>query len=219
MTTVTDMRGPIYDRLEEDRDNPVFWSPASEIDRFVIEGTREATLLSGEPETRTAAPFTLAANTRIFSIPSDAVVLLRIEAGGSGAVKKRMPFDLDQQYPGWEKDTGPAILAWFPLGMTQFGIWPLLTAPITVVLTSVVCPLVNTTLIPFQDEFIDGITSYAAHVARLKEGGSEFAESMNDYNYFLRKMQEMGKFAGKKASIRFTRTGGIPSKVTEVTVR
>lgn len=224
MTLLSELEPNVLDRLEEDRYTPQFWRLNGEIRNFLAEAVAEATLLSGEPEYRNPVEFTITKNTRLFTLPDEAVVLLKIDS--TGVIPKRTLFDLDRQYPGWEgAASAEKLKAWFPLGMTKFGVYPTLTEDIRVQLTYVQFTLPSSSSYQgneqfnLQAEYNDGIIAYAAHAARLKEGGAEFSQSMNDYNYFLRKMQELGKFAAKKSAIRFTRTGGIPAKVTDVVVR
>jgi len=151
-----------------------------------------------------------------------AFALLRVEGPGSLAYQKYSMWDLDRSLPGWELATGPVPLAWFPFGLGQFGIYPNLTAPATVILSYVQMPITTappwdgTQVIPFQPEYFDGLKDAAQHYLQFKEGDPEFTQSFGPYNRFLASCEEMSHFAWRKNSLRFTRSGGASSAITPV---
>jgi hypothetical protein len=220
MSTLATLGALVQDRLEEPRGPGIFWSLTGEIYDMLVEAMNEATLITGEPEIRQKVPFTLAAGTTIFTLPSPGVALLRIQA--PNWVDKTTLWDMDRMLPGWESDTGPSPDYWFPFGLTQFGIHPQLTASIQVFLSYIALPVptgrpyTGAEPVDFQQEFNEGFVDYAAHVAQLKEGGEEFLQSAKLYDRFLSKMTELSNFSWRKGSLRFTRTVGAPSRITPI---
>ena len=221
MTTINDLQVQVQDRLEEDRGLPgTFWSVRDEIRPYLVEAMMEATLISGEPEIRRATLFTIAADTTIHSIPSEAVALLRVQ--GHVAIPKTTLWELDEMIDGWRLDTADVLQYWFPIGLTRFGVYPKLNAISNVTLHYIGLPVTaarpydGSESVPFQDEFVDAFTDYAAHAARLKEGGNDFMASIPVLDRFNQKMIELSRFAYRKHALRFTRTIGAASVVTEV---
>lgn len=224
MTTIADIETLVSARLEEPTDGiGIFWSVQNEVRPAIVEAMNEATLITGEPQVRAKVPFTIPASTVFtpLSLPSDALALLRVEGANSLPAKKCWMWDLDKQFPGWETMVGDKPRFWFPYGLTKVGFFPCLTADVQVVLNYVQIP-VNTAptytgaeVIPFQSEYIEGFEEYAAHILRLKEGDPDFGQSMPEYQKFLAAMEELSSFAYRKNSLRFTRTGGSSSAITE----
>lgn len=221
---VSELENRVLDRLEE-TNPPVFWNLADEIRTSVVEAMNVAMLITGEPQIRAIATTTLAANQVLQSMPVGALALLRIEGPNGVSVKRTTLFDMDKLSPGWETETGDSIDFWFPFGFTQFGVHPKLTAGQQVILTYVAFPVATprpyTGLEPiiFQEEYTEGFVDYGSHVNRLKEGGNEFQQSIAAYQRFLDKMGELSRFAFRKGSLRFTRTFGSPSLITDVKQR
>ena len=212
------------DRLEEPPDGVgIFWLVQDEIYPLLQEACNEATLITGLPQVRSGELFTLTANTRIFTLPNNGIVLMRMD--GPGTVAKTSAWALDQNDHEWEEDTGPVPLRWFPLGIGQFGIWPLLTADSQVFLTSinlpvpVARPFTGNEVVPFSVEFQEAIVDYASSVARLKEAGQDAFNGLAFYQMFLSKMGELSKFGDRVSKLRFTRSGGVPAQTTDTEVR
>jgi hypothetical protein len=142
-------------------------------------------------------------------------------AQDSGFIQKTSIWDLDRMLPGWEADVADGIDSWFPVGLTQFGIHPQLTAPLQVVLTyialpvPVVTPYTGLETVDFQQEYSGAFIDYAAHILTAKEGGEEFIQSAKLYDRFLSKMSELSNFAVRKDRLRFTRTMGVAALLAE----
>lgn len=223
MATLADLALLTQDRLEEDRGAGVFWSSKNEILPLLVEAESEAILITGLPQVRAGTPFTLAANTRLFSLTSPAFVVTRMD--GATTIEKTSFWALDADKHTWETDTGPLPLKWFPFGVGQFGIYPTLTAPVQVFLTtlnfpvSVSRPYAGTETVPFSVGFQESLASYAASMARLKESGSDFVNGLVQYEKFLSKMSELSKFADRISKLRFTRAMGHPAQASDTQVR
>jgi hypothetical protein len=73
--------------------------------------------------------------------------------------------------------------------------------------------------VPFQAEYSFGFVECAAAMARLKEGGQEFMQGIQEYDHFIDKLAQLGKFGWRKGACRFTRALGVESDITSVTKR
>lgn len=223
MATLADIALLTQDRLEEDRGVGVFWSSKNEILPLLVEAESEAILITGLPQVRSGTPFTLTANTRLFSLVSPAFVVTRMD--GATTIEKTSFWALDQDRHNWEADSGPLPLRWYPFGVGQFGIWPLLTVSVQVFLTtlnfpvSVARPYTGAETVPFSVGFQESLASYAASMARLKESGSDFVNGLVQYEKFLSKMSELSKFADRISKLRFTRAMGHPAQASDTQVR
>jgi len=223
LATLSDLSPLVQNRLEEPVGPGIFWDLQDEIFPFLVEACNEALLITGLPQVRSAVPFTLAANTRLFALPSPAFVLARMD--GASVVAKTSFWALDQDDYQWESETGPTPVQWFPFGIGQFGIRPLLTAPVQVFLTTINVPVptarpyTGAESVPFSVGFREGLVNYAASVARLKEGGKDFTEGFAFYEMFLSKMVELSKFGDRISKLRFTRSSGVPAQGSDTEIR
>lgn len=222
MATIGDLANHTLQRLQEDPNAPIFWTEQEVLDA-VVEAMNEAALLSGVVQVAQSAPITLPTNTNIVNMPTNAVCLLRVL--GPNMIRKTEMFTLDQMNRYWENDTGPQITAWFPFGVNQFGIYPKLTAQQQVQVSylaypvTVAPPYAGTETVPFQEEFLDALEQYAAHVLRIKEGGNDFAISQMQYTQYLDTMKRLSLFQTRHDSIVFTRSVGAPVRVQKIEVR
>lgn len=230
MAILSQLVTQVLQRLEEDPANPVFWS-IFEVENAVVEAMNEAALITGVVQTVQTATLTLPADATWISMPENAICLLRIV--GANAVQKTEVFALDKLHPGWQTEGGssanPPVLTitnWFPVGLDKFGIYPMLSADQQVKVTYLSYPMqtapaeyTGNETIPFQQEYIESLTQYAAHVLRLKESGQEFQESQQVYQEFLATMRRLSAFVARHDSLVFTKTGGATVRVVPVEVR
>jgi len=218
--TLMQLATEVLNRLEENPSAPVFWNLQGEVYPAIVFAANEAALITGEPEVIQITPFTLTANTSLFSLPAAAIALLRIQA--PQWLTKTSLWDMDRMLPGWESDVGPTPDYWFPVGLTQFCIHPQLQGNVTAFLTYLALPVPTVTpytgleTLDYQPEFQEGIIDYAAHVLQAKEGGKEFQSSAKLYDRFLAKMTQLSNFSYRTGSIKFTRTVGSTATVTPV---
>lgn len=230
MSAISDLELLVLDRLEENRLNSIFWDVRREIRVFLVEAMNEAALISGEPEIRfslnaTSQPLQLPANQTVIDLTPNVPIfgMMRLEVAGQ--VKKTTVWDMDRFSPGWENDTGNLPDFWFPIGLTQFGIHPKLIAPVDAIVSGIAQPVptprpyAGTENVDYQEEYRDAFVDYATHVAGLKEGTKEFVDSIKVYERFISKMQELGKFASRKETLRFSRTLGTRGSVAPVQER
>lgn len=111
---------------------------------------------------------------------------------------------------------------WFPVGMTQWGITPQVSAatPITVagiaLPVPVARPYTGAETIMMQEEYADAVADCAAIWARLKEGTEDFFGGMQLFDDFMGKMAELSKFSIRKSQLLFSRALGAEVKLTDV---
>jgi len=218
----------VQNRLEETADDiGIFWKVAPELRPIIVEALNVACLITGDPQFQaTTTPFTIPASTSFapIALPPDALALLRVDSMGT-TIDKTYVQDLDNFSPGWEVATGDVPQYFFPFGLGQFGIYPNLTAPASVILSYVQCPVMvprpyaGTEPILFQMEYLDGFADWASGIARLKEGGQEFQQAIPVLNRALAKFEELSNFAYRRGSLRFSRGLGATANIVETRVR
>ena len=227
MATISTILGGVDNRLEETPGAAIFWQDQLELSPLVVEAMNLATLITGEPEAYASVVTTIPASTSFtpITMPAGALAITRIDGPGSLGVDKSYVQDLDYFYPGWEVATGDTPQYWFPFGLSKFGIYPCLTAPVQVLVSYIAFPVATprpytgSESIPFQNEYLDSFQDYAASMATFKEGSPEFDEAMPVLNRFMSKMEELSSFGYRKGSLRFTRGVGVTSNIVETRVK
>lgn len=228
---MADIAVRVQQRLEEVVGPPgVFWDYQNEILPIIAEAMNEAALISGVIQAAQNVTFLLPADTTYVTMPPNAIALLRVQ--GPTVVQKTDLYSLDQMLPGWQNAGGSAadpkvqqIQFWFPLGVNQFGIYPKLSQPQQVKINyltypvTVSPPYTGTEPVLFQQEFIDGLQEYVAHVLRLKEAGYEFQASQTNYQQFLDTMRSLTIFQARHDSLIFTQAMGVKVRANPVEVR
>ena len=221
--TISDIGSQVQDRLEEPRGSGIFWDLQNEIYPIVAEMMNAATLMTGEPQMRSLSNYNLTPNSNVQPMPAGALAILRVD--GPGTVLKTSVYDLDRFSHGWEGVLGPQIEYWFPIGLTQFGVYPQVPTAQRLVISYIMLPVTmvstydGTENVPFQAEYSFGFVEGAAAMARLKEGGAEFTQGISEYDKLIDKLAQLGKFGWRKGACRFTRALGIQAEITDVTKR
>jgi hypothetical protein len=215
-------------RVEENEESgPVFWSQTYEILPALVDSMFEAALITGTVQAINV-PVTLAANTTFFSLQNNTAI--GIPAGVIAALRLRLPWPirkttlkgLSDVIPGWQNTAAATSLrAWFPLGVSQFGIFPQLTSPQTAIIdfilapTTAARPYTTGIVVPFQEEFTSAFSEYAAVMLRAKELGAEAEESSAVLNEYLQQMKELSMFQGRLDSLVLTNTYGARATVNK----
>lgn len=233
MATIADLENGVLDRLQDDRSSPVFWHKQNEVRVAIAEAMFEAMLISGLPQEGPAGfgslAYTLQSDLTLHSMPvagsgpftKSAFALLELRKIDGTLIPKCSIWDLDQENPSWESETGATVKRWFPYGLTRFGIYPKLSGDLVVYASYVAFPVSGarpydgTQSILFIDEHLNAFEDYASHVLRLKEGSTEFADSMAAYNRFLQSMSKLTSFATTINSLRFSRSIGAAAVVVD----
>lgn len=214
LSPISTLLPAVINRLEEDATEPVFWSSQFELYTALVEAINEMMLLVGRPTQGVRIPYALQTNSAWQSIPYGTLLVTDIQ-GSSSRLRKLDLYSLDHVCsswgPDWECDcTTDVPTEWAPIGVTLFAVHPVPTSPVTVTLTTIPYPATTgypydgTTLIPFHDEFWAALEAYAAHYARIKEGGVDFQESLPLYNDFLKAAQRLSIIEDRRDSRIFS---------------
>ena len=240
MATLGSMLSDVLGRIEEDEENgPIFWSQTYECLPELVDAMFEAALVTGVVQA-TNILVTLPANTTYFSlnpgtsfgggsyntatgIPGGVIAALRLKA--PWPIRKVSLKGLGDVAPGWE-NTPPAtqLRAWFPLGVSAFGIWPQYIAESQVVMDFLVSPVqaprpYTTSLpVPFQQEFVSAFPEYAAAMLRTKELGAETEEAKTVMNEYLETLKQLSLFQSRLDSLVFTPSYGANAGVNRRTI-
>lgn len=236
--TLNDLLPDVLGRLEENVEvgAPIFWQQTPEILPELVDAMFEAALLTGVVQA-VNIPITLPAGTTYFALgpgtsfgggnyaaatglPGGVVAALRMKAPWT--IRKVSLKGLGDVVPNWE-NIPPAtqIKAWFPLGISAFGIWPQFSVESIVVMDFIVSPVTqgrpyNTGItVPFQEEFTDAFSQYAAVMLRSKELGAEIEESETVMNDYLDKMKSLSMFQNRLDSLIFTQSLGSRAQVNK----
>ena len=115
---------------------------------------------------------------------------------------------------------------WFPFGMSGWGVYPKIVGGASVVLTGIMLPVTGeppwtgNEQVPFQNEMVESLSDYAAHVLRLKESGAEFRDSLATYQRALNRFGELSRFAIRTNDLRFAKgSSGAAVSITPVEVK
>jgi hypothetical protein len=223
------------DRIEESRGaHPTyqFWQYTRELLPIITETLDIGTAISGEPEILVGS-LPLAANSYVQTLPGQLVAILSVAVPNTATVRKTTLWDLDRFQWGWEQTAAQTSFTavnglgpyWFPLGLNQFGIFPMVSSPVLATITGIAIPVPfappydGTETIPFQQEYADGFADAAACIARLKEAGPDFLESLASFDAFIEKMVQLSRFGWRKGAIRFSRALGVQGRITDVKER
>ena len=231
----------ILGRLEENVEGgPIFWGLTGEVYPGMVDGLFEASLISGVVQLN-SQQVTLAANTTYFALQGCATGMKQPGYGEGGygvttvlpvgivaPLRLRAPYPirktslaaLDAMNPKWQQAAAEAnVKAWFPLGVSGFGIYPQLSTDQTVILdclyspVNVARPYTGNESIPLQQEFTDLLPKYAAAQLRCKEGGAETEEADVVYQEYLAELKELSLFQQKIDSLVFSSAFGGKSGV------
>lgn len=241
--TIYDLLPDILSRLEEDLpagynsvtappnpqgapDGPVFWRLKGEIYVQMVEAMFQAALLTGFVQ-KNDVPVTLTAGFTYYPL-QNSNLNIGLPPGIIAPIRMRAPYQirkttqsaLDLNRPTWQQeDATDQILAWFPLGVSYFGIYPQGLYDQTVLMDFIVCPVNQprpydgTQTVPFNVEFYDLLSQYAASMLRTKEGGAEAEEADVVFNAFASRMKELSMFQSRIDSLDYSPAFGGASRV------
>lgn len=211
---ISDLTSDTLARLEEyvPPDGPTFWNLVGEVYPQTVDGMFEAALITGTVQSVNNA-VAIAAGTTYFTLPKGAFGPLRMRA--PYPIRKVSLAGLDMMTPGWQRATpGQQIQAWFPLGVSGFGIFPQLASDAQVVMdwisspVNVPRPYTGAETIPFAPQFADMFSQYAAALCRAKEGGAEAEEASVVYNEYFNGMKELSAWQARLDALVLTRAYG-----------
>ena len=234
-----DLLDDVLGRIEDPV--PTFWSLTGEVYPQMVDALFEAALITGVVQLSNVQ-VTLAPETTYFSlqpgatlgygeggfgeggygggigIPEGVIAMLRMRA--PYAIRKTTLKALDDMIPSWQQaDPVSQIIAWFPLGVSYFGIYPQLAAETQVVMDFLVSPVNQSTPydgnepIPLQDEFACLLSKYAAAMLRSKEGGAEAEEADIVFQSYLSEVKDLSAFQTRIDSLVYSAAFGAQSAV------
>ena len=221
---LSDLLSDVLGRVDEENP-PVFWSLANEVYVAMVDALFEATLITGVVQANNVQ-VTLAANTTYFSlqnntsigIPAGVISALRMRA--PWAIRKTTLTGLDNYYPSWQQATPESqIVAWGPLGVSSFFIYPQLAYEAKVVMDFIQSPVNQARpyngniTIPLQDEFTCILSKYAAAALRAKEGGVDAEESETVFQQYLEDVKALSLFQARLDSLVYSSAFGGQARV------
>lgn len=208
---ISDLNTETLGRLEE-ADPPVFWNLVGEVYPQTVDGMFEATLITGTVQSVNNR-VDIAAETTYFTLPKGAFGPLRMRA--PYPIRKVSLAGLDMMNPSWQRATpGKQIQAWFPLGVSGFGIFPQLASDAQVVMDWIVSPInvprpyTGAETIPFPVQFADAFSEYAAALCRAKEGGAEAEEASTVYEEYFNNMKALSLWQTRLDSLVLSKAYG-----------
>ena len=213
---LSDLNSDVLGRIEENVEGgPVFWSQAGEVYVEMVDATFEAALITGVVQTAQVS-ITLPASTTYFSLQASATgfqsaaalfekgILAPIRLRQAWPIRKTSLKALDDMYPAWQKaDPSTQLIAWGPLGVSGFFIYPQLSVDSMVTMDFITCPIntyrpyTGNENLPFQSEFTDAFSKFAASMLRMKEGGAESEEAATVQESYLSDIKALSLFQNR----------------------
>jgi len=231
----------VLGRIEEncpDQPGPIFWNLTGEVYTELVWGMFEAAMVTGVVQLASLR-VTLTAGNTWFNIQAGGGgygsggygdggyggnlvplgVLAPIRMRAPYQIRKTSMKALDNMTPSWQQaDPATQIKAWFPLGISLFGIYPQLSIDSDVTMDFIVSPVneyrpyTGNEGVPFQNEFTSAFPKYAAAMLRAKEGGAEAEEAEIVYKSYMYDIKDLSAFQGRLDDLIFTGAFGAQGK-------
>lgn len=220
-TLLPDVLGRIEENCGEEAGGPIFWSLIGEVYPQMVDAEFEAALVTGTVQ-QGSVLVTLAANTTWFSFFGSSAVVPR-SLGALAAIRMRAPYpirktslkSLDDMQPNWQTaQPSQQLIAWGPLGLSGFFIYPQLANEASVTMDFIVSPVnqyrpyTGATAVPFQVEFTDAFSQGAAAALRMKESGQEAEQAATVYEAFISRLKALSLFQSRINALTFTAAYG-----------
>jgi hypothetical protein len=222
-TPISTLATNVLERLEDP--TGIFWSTQFEVYSGLVEAVNDLLLLVGRPTQTVNMQFNLQPNSVWQQMPKGLFAISDIW-GPQNRIRKYTLFDYDYTQSGpygsdWENDISDAgPTSWAPVGLNMFIVHPAPSAPQTVLLDGIAYPVAETNypytgaeLVPFHHEAFQWLEMYAAHILRLKEGTSEFQESLSLYKGYLDGAKRLTEIEDRRDSMIFSTSFGAPAGV------
>jgi hypothetical protein len=243
--TLSSLLNDVCGRIEETPGATVFWNTTGEIYPAMVDGIFEAALITGVVQL-VSQQITLAPNVTWFSlqpsgtgygqggygqggyggsviVPVGVIAPLRMKA--PYGIRKTSLKSLDDMQTNWEQwEPASQIIAWGPLGVSGFFIWPQLAQQQNVIMDFLVSPvnqsrpLTGNEPIPLQTEFCDLLSKYGAAQLRTKEGGQEAEEASLVFEEYMAELKDLSIFQNRIDSLTFSAAYGARSQVNAKTI-
>ncbi len=214
---LADIFPDVLNRLEEAQPSgnpsgPVFWNLVGEVYPQIVNAMYEACLLTGIVQV-VSQPYTITASTTYFKNPIGMIAPLRLRAPYN--IRKGTLKGLDDMVPSWQRATpGKQLQSWFPLGCSGFGVYPQLASEASVVIDWIASPVNvprpydGTLPVPFEEQFVDGLSQYGAAACRMKEGGAEADEASAVFNEYMSAMRQLSLWQARLDSLNLSAVYG-----------
>jgi hypothetical protein len=192
--TLADLEQRVYSRLEN---NSVFY-PQAEVDAAVNECLRVLNLHTGFLQN--SVVITSEAGRVFYDIPYPMLFPIAVTLAGRQLKRSSLP-SMALKFRDWTRHAsstfGP-VADWMPLGIRKLAIHPAdSTGGRELKIYGVIEPTVlvgATDAIILQDEYVDILEEYAAHIIQLKEGGKIFSDASLLFLRFQEKMREYARW-------------------------
>jgi len=180
--TASEVIDQTLELLDEDPLNPVFWT-REELLVHLNDAIREFNLIALKFQERVTS--SLPQSVAFQVTPLGAIAVLEISRGDV-FLRKRVLEGMDREQPRWQLQTGARPKQWGPVGINLFFLSPNPTTNQSLELTLLQQPMIlsEDTVIDLDDEYVDALGDYVFHMARFKEGGAEFQQSLKQYESF-----------------------------------
>jgi hypothetical protein len=223
-TTLATLLPDILGRIEEENP-PVFWNETYEVLPALVDAMFDAALITGTVQA-VNVPITLAATTTYFSlqnntdigIPAGVIAALRLKA--PYPIRKTTLKGMDDTFPNWENAApGSQLVAWGPLGVSSFFVYPQLASPVTVMMDFLVSPVnvprpyTTAIQVPFLTEFTDLLPMGAAVMLRAKELGAEVEEAAQVLNDYMGQLRNLSLYQSRLDALVLTSSYGAKAGV------
>lgn len=198
--------GSVIDTVLRDLDEsisvPIFWTRA-ELLTHLNDGLQELNLISGKFQVET--PAFVPTTATLQTTPTGSIAVLHVSRSSQFLRKRRLE-DMDRENKKWMQETsaGNVIKQWGPVGLNLWFVYPkLFSGGSTLAIVTLDQPgtIGEGTTIALDEEYIDALEMYVFHMARFKEGGAEFQQSMEAYDKFR---EICGHVATRKMSEQYT---------------
>lgn len=180
-TTAAQVITAVLQRLEESTIAPIFVL-RSELLQFLNDGFLEFQLIANQlTSERTYAMI----GAKLQSVPIGAIAVINVRYQDN-AIEKSSVEQFDRANANWDVQYG-ILRKWAPCGLDRWFVDRQPAAAASATLTTLDEPtaLAEADVIDLEQEYIDGLTDYVFHMARFKESGAEFQQSMENYDKFL----------------------------------
>jgi len=204
--TIGDLSPQVLARLEE-IGTGTFWTQQYEVFPALVEAISDLMLLVGRPTQVVQKIVTIQPNTPWQSVDGSLFCMTNMYST-QGEIYRLTQYDMDFTQiawgSNWQDDVGPEILQWWPLGFNKFGVHPSLPASAQVQVTGIAIttaldwPYDASVEVPFQQDVFAALEMYAAHYARIKEGGNEFFETYDMYKTYLGLAQRLSEISDRR---------------------
>lgn len=225
-STLSELAPQVQDRLQDP--SGIFWGLDYEIFGGLAEAISELLLIVGRPTVTFNQPFTPALNTCFNEMPSGVLALTNIRSTLSTLGKtslRNLDYLCSSWSPSWQSERGPVPKRWAPLGLNFFVLHPAPTEPVTLNITGIQYPFLDSwppsgaDTSPFAKEFDQALQLYAASYCRVKEIGQDFQEGLELYKQFLEIGQRLSTIEDRKDSLVWTHAFGAPTAPSQVSHR